>query len=233
MSAKRKSDAIEIDSDDDRLSRVTDNCDQVRRKIRAFLNAGEMKVGEFQKALGVSSNAYMQAHIFFKKRELQGIQIPKKKAKKEEESAMSNVSAIRLEGEDTVSVPVYESCDEVRKKISAYLRKDGITQAGFLREIAKTYPDGRKIQSKVLNDFLGKRGATAGNTSSVFYAAYVFFEKLRIAENKPKSKHRLEMEDIHPGGMDTKNRHDRGYLCLAGEVPYEDKYGRVHIARKF
>lgn len=101
-----------------------------------------------------------------------------------------------------------------------------------MREIAKTYRDGRKIQSKSLNDFLGKRGATAGNTSSVFYASYVFFEKLRIAENKPKSKHRLDMEDIHPNGLDTQTRNER-YICFAGEVPYEDKYGRVHIGSRF
>ena len=72
-SSKRKADAIEdIDCDDDRLCYFTDNCDQgafpsfifclllieaVRRKNRTFLNAGEMKVGEFQTALGVSSNA--------------------------------------------------------------------------------------------------------------------------------------------------------------------------------
>jgi hypothetical protein len=152
-----------------------------------------MKVGEFQQALGVSSNAYsrfmgqsgrdkgsgsdtyIEAFKFFKKRELQGIKAPKKKVKKAEEAVKNDVSAIQLEGEAEGNVPVFDSCDEVRRKISAYLREPGVTQAGFLREIAKTYGDGRKIQSKLLNDFLGKRGASAGNTSSVFYSSYVFF----------------------------------------------------------
>jgi hypothetical protein len=247
--SKRKADKIEeIDSDDDRLCYITDSCDQVRRKIRTFLEAGEMKVGEFQKALGVSSNAYsrfmgqngrdkgsgcdtyIEAFKFFKKRELQGIKAPKKKVKKAEETVKNDVSDIHLDGEAGLNVPVYDTCDEIRKKISAYLREPGVTQAGFLREIAKTYPDGKKIQSKVLNDFLGKRGARAGNTSSVFYSSYVFFEKMRIRDGKPKSKHRQEMEKQHPGGFDVKNRWDGRVLCRIGEHPWEDKYGKLHIS---
>ena len=117
----------------------------------------------------------------------------KKKVKKEEEAKKNDVSGIQLDGDADVSVPVYDSCDEIRKS-SAYLREPQVIQAGFLREIAKTYTDGRKIQSKVLDDILSKKGASAGNTSTVFYASYVFFEKMRIRDGKPKSKHRQEME---------------------------------------
>jgi len=85
-------------------------------------------------------------------------------------------------------------CDEVRRKIQAYLQQPSVTQAGFLREIAKTYTDGRKIQSKSLNDFLTKKGPYAGNTSAPFYASYVFFEKTRLREGKGKSNHRINME---------------------------------------
>lgn len=140
-----------------------------------------------------------------------------------------DVSAIKLDGESTISVPIYDSCDEVRKKIRAYLREPGVTQAAFLREIAKTYPEEKKIQSKVLNDFLGKKGPSAGNTSSTYYAAYVFFEKLRIRDGKPKSKHREEMEKqwASEGGVDTKTPSSRGYFCFGDERPVEDKYGKV------
>lgn len=93
-----------------------------------------------------------------------------------------------------------------------------VTQAGFLREIAKTYSDGRKIQSKVLNDFLNKKGAYAGNTSSAFYASYVFFEKMRLRDEKPKSKHRTVMEQEHPGGFEVGRRIDR-ITCMVGETP--------------
>ncbi|KAH8598874.1 hypothetical protein B0O99DRAFT_480626, partial [Bisporella sp. PMI_857] len=123
-----------------------------------------------------------------------GLKVTKKKVKKDEQAKELDVSAIKLLGEEDVAVEVYDSCDEIRRKINAYLREPNVTQAGFLREIAKTYSDGRRIQSKVLNDFLSKKGATAGNTSAPFYASYVFFEKKRIREGKEKSKHRLEME---------------------------------------
>lgn len=125
------------------------------------------------------------------------------------------------------------SKDEVRKKIGAYLKELNVTQAGFLRDIAKTYQDRRKLQSKLLNDFLGKRGATAGNTSAIFYSSYVFFEKLRIKNGKAKSKHRQEMETIYlgAGGLDTKHRRDHCYVT-AGEIPTMDKYGQLHITRR-
>jgi hypothetical protein len=112
-----------------------------------------------------------------------------------------------------------------------------VTQAGFLRAIAQGHPEGKKFQSKSLNDFMGKKGANAGNTSGVFYSAYVFFEKLRVKQGKPKTKHREEMEKIynrsHPymndgkPGFDIKTPSSRGYLCRAGEHPQMDQYGRV------
>ncbi|KAL5315294.1 hypothetical protein ACEPPN_016161 [Leptodophora sp. 'Broadleaf-Isolate-01'] len=251
-SAKRKAEEYDDDDSDEGVY-ITQNCDQIRRKIHAFINSGEMKVGEFQKAIGVNSkgyslfmgqsgrdkgsgsNTYIQAFKFFKKREEQGLKIaaPKKKAKTTAPAANGDLDAIQLEGEADVSVPVFDSCDEIRKKIRAYLAASNSTQAEFLREIAKPYHDGRKIQSKVLNDFLGKRGASAGNTSSVFYGAYVFFEKMRIRDGKAKSKHRQDMEKAHPGkGMDTKRRLDF-VTCRIGEKPYEDSLGQLHIAGRF
>ena len=210
-----------------------------------------MKVGEFQKAIGVNSkgygmfmgqsgrdkgsgsNTYVEAFKFFKKREEKGLKIaaPKKKAKTADAvTSNGDLDAIRLEGEDDVSVPIFDSCDEIRRKIRAYLAGSKGTQADFLRAIAKPYNDGRKIQSKVLNDFLGKKGAYAGNTSAVFYGAYVFFEKMRIRDGKPKSKHRQDMEKAHgSGGLDTKRRRDHVW-CLAGQRPYEDKLGQLHFS---
>ncbi|KAL2063175.1 hypothetical protein VTL71DRAFT_6247 [Oculimacula yallundae] len=246
---------LEDEDDPDEGIYVTQNCDQIRRKIHSFINSGEMKVGEFQQAIGVNSkgyslfmgqsgpnkgsgsNTYLEAFKFFKRREDQGIKIaaPKKKAKTATAASEGSAAldAIQLEGEADCSVPIFDSCDEVRKKIRAYLAAGHSTQAEFLREIAKPFHDGRKIQSKVLNDFLGKRGAYSGNTSAVFYGAYVFFEKLRLRDGKPKSKHRLDMEKAHPGkGMDTKRRRDF-VTCMKGEKPYTDSLGQLHIAGRF
>ncbi|KAL3425932.1 calcineurin is a calcium-dependent [Phlyctema vagabunda] len=247
-------DLPEIGSDDERLQYITDNCNQVRSKIRNFIDSGTMKVGEFQRELGVSSRAYTsfmgqngpdkgsgcdtyyKAHQFFKKRELQGIKAPKKRVKKEVEQKVHDVSAVHLDGETDDEVPVFETCDEVRKKIRAHLRKPDVTQAAFCRELTKAYHDGRKVTPKTLTDFLGKKGTSAGNTSGAFYGAYVFFEKLRVRDGKPKSKFRQEMEDIwtHPAGysadrkpgFDTKTA-NKSYICRANERPHEDKYGQV------
>lgn len=96
-------------------------------------------------------------------------------------------------------MPVYETCDEVRRKISNHLLTPGVTQAQFcrnLRAILRRDTKFTNLQPKQLNDFRDKKGPRAGCSSSVFYAAYVFFEKARIAEAQPKSQHRLDMENI-------------------------------------
>jgi len=101
-------------------------------------------------------------------------------------------------------VPIFNVCDEVRRKIAAYLREADITQAGFLREIANMCSEPKKIQSKQLKDFQTKKGPLAGNTSGVYYRASVFFEKLRIRDGIPKTKFRWETEDAwaYYGGID-------------------------------
>jgi len=38
-----------------------------------------------------------------------------------------------------------------------------------------------------------------GNTSSVYYGSYVFFEKITIRDGKAKTKTRVEMEELYDG----------------------------------
>ncbi|KAI1370390.1 hypothetical protein F4677DRAFT_438590 [Hypoxylon crocopeplum] len=219
-SRKRKSDALErpqniaeVDDNDTRLRRVDETCNQVRRKIKNFLEGGNMKVGEFQKAISVSSSAYRNfmnqsgphagsesdtyhnAFAFFKKRELQGLKAtPPRKARKSEKKAVLDVGDVKLDGEDPEEVPVYDTCDEIRKKIRSFLRKPDVSQSAFCRAISESFPEERKIQTRQLNGFLDKKGPMSGNTSSAFYGAYVFFEKLRVKEGKPKSQIKREIE---------------------------------------
>jgi hypothetical protein len=121
-------------------------------------------------------------------------------------------------GEETDSVEIYDSCDEIRKKIAAHLRKPNNTAAQLCRDLLAQYHTAERkppqIQSGQLTKFRGYKGADTGNTSCVFYAAYVFFEKIRLAEGKPKSKHRLEMEEIWggKGGFNVTRGHHRGYV---------------------
>jgi hypothetical protein len=106
------------------------------RKIRNLIDNGEMKVGEFQKEINVTPNAYsrfmgqngpykgsessvyLSAWAFFKKRELRGIKTkPNKKAKTDDatgnkavKDAVPSVDGIELEGEMEDEVEVYGKC---------------------------------------------------------------------------------------------------------------------------
>ncbi|KAI1155375.1 hypothetical protein F4825DRAFT_407475 [Nemania diffusa] len=144
-------------------------------------------------------------------------------------SSSPDISGIHLPGEETDSVPVYDTCDEVRRKINAHLKTPGLTQAQFCRDIYAQLrvPKCKSIQSKQLADFRAMSGARTGAKSSVFYAAYVYFEKRRLAQNKPKSAHRETMEDLWAGegGFDREHDHRTGYTCLAGTTPYVDQWG--------
>lgn len=133
------------------------------------------------------------------------------------------------DGQPQLNIP--DTCDEIRRKINAHLKKLGVTQAQFLRDIAASYKRApREIQSTQLSAFRSKKGAYNGNTSAVYHGAYVFFEKMGVAEKKPKSKKRLDMEEIHSihGGMDTDRRHEY-FTVMAGTAPHMDKYGRVNV----
>ncbi|KAK8085690.1 hypothetical protein PG997_006961 [Apiospora hydei] len=286
---KRKSDAVvieepspeglpEIPDDDPRLEEIDQSCNQIRSKIRRFIESGVMKVGEFQNAIDVSaasyrrfmnqtgvhqgegSDAYLNACRFFKKRELQGLKAvpPKKKARssiggkdagktdKQKAAEAIDTGDIKLDGEDEGDVPVYETCDELRKKIRAFLKKDGVTQAALCRAISACLPDDQVVQARQLNTFMGKSGPSVGNHSPIFYGGYIFFEKLRIKEDKPKSKFRLEMEDIFgPGrggrkkslshredgkpGFETKSDLNGPMFMQDNERLSEDKHGQLFL----
>lgn len=112
------------------------------------------------KEKGMQSNRYIQAWKFFEKRKAAGLKMPtKKKAKTDGDATKSPASAkkgakkdegipdlsdIHLDGEDTDAVEVYDTCDEVRRKISAFLRKPGVTQAAFCRALFEQVHAGRK-----------------------------------------------------------------------------------------
>ncbi|KAF7971358.1 hypothetical protein HWV62_21388 [Athelia sp. TMB] len=143
--------------------------------------------------------------------------------------------SISLPGEEEGKVEIYDSCDELRKKINAHLA-GGPTKAAFLRDILRAaaspeYPI--KLQAKQLGDFLALKGATGGSSSKVCYAAYVYFEKKRVAEGKPKSKHRLGMEEAWgtEGGLSREMRRG-GYWCAPGDKVIEDQFGKVKLVGK-
>ncbi|KAJ6451670.1 hypothetical protein C8R47DRAFT_943071, partial [Mycena vitilis] len=103
-----------------------------------------------------------------------------KKSKKAVSDNAKDLFNIILPGDEDATVEIYDTCDELRRKINALLRTGTITKAALLRNMSRP---------------------TSGITSRVCYAAYVYFEKKRIAEGKAKSinKHRRDMEDRWDG----------------------------------
>ncbi|KAF7960975.1 hypothetical protein EAE96_000645 [Botrytis aclada] len=186
------------------------------KSYRTFMN----KYGHDK---GSGSNVYYNAVAFFKKRDLKNSMTPvlpsppllpfsvsspsnpipspprivmqPRPAKKRLSKAAEpyDVSDIELEGEDIESVPIYDSCHEIRKKIKVFFRNVSSNESAFCREIAKTFPDGRGVLTKTLNNFM-KQKDPHGNQSPAYYAAYVFFEKTRIRDGKPKSQDRVNSE---------------------------------------
>lgn len=181
---------------------------------------------------GSQSEVYENAWSWFKQREVAGLKMPdvKKRQAAEAKAAagaaggdagpaaktktgtaaaasvptLDKIKDISLWGQETDSVQVFDSAHEIRKKINAHLKTPGLTQAHFYRDLYAQLqaPTCKAIQTKQLTDFRSKKGPLSGITSSVFYSAYVLFEKMRLANGKPKSKHRLDMEKAHPGGLD-------------------------------
>lgn len=200
-------DSVDLDDYDVDGMPVDKNPDQVRRQIRRFLDNGGMKVGEFCDALHVTNNSYnrfmqqsgrtkglesqvyTKAWAYFAKRELAGLKMPTKKQKTsnagssgsgrsgQRTTASVDISGIHLEGEEEDDVPVYETCDEVRRKITAFLGRDAVTKTQFCRDLHAQLRSAKapaKIQGSQLDRFRGNKGATSGCTSSVYYVSGLF-----------------------------------------------------------
>ncbi|RGP60661.1 hypothetical protein FLONG3_10792 [Fusarium longipes] len=238
----------------------SETCNTIRHKIRNWIDSGAQKVGEFQRTIDVSSKSYnsfmnrtgtwdgdgtdtfANAHRFFKRRELLGLPLkaylkankPKKPKTAAASKAINDIldvsNADALPGAAQGRVPIYDTCNEIRKKIRSVLAKDGMTQAAFIRAINKNLPEGMSVSQANLRYFMGRKGVRDGNTNITFYAAYVFFEKKCIRDGKPKSKFREEMEKAWgPKDSDTEHGANQHYFCFGSERPVQDKYGKIDI----
>jgi len=127
--------------------------------------------------------------------------------------AQYNVDGIHLPGEETDEVPIYDTCDRVREKILPLLdpsTNGGMAKAVVLRLFNSSFvATERRLQPAQLNRFMSAQGVMAGSSSSVFYAAYVYFEKLRVRDGVPKTAERQEIEAVHPYGI---NESDYGRI---------------------
>lgn len=186
---------------------------------------------------GSGSCVWRNAYDWFKQREVMGLKMPDPKkrriaeAKKNEAegktskgkssstsvTGLPDISNIHLPDEEIDDVPVYDDCDEIRRKINAHLMTTNVTQAQFCRDLYAQFkvPTCKGIQSKQLSDFRSTKGSNCGAKSSVYYAAYVYFEKLRIAQGKPMSQHHALNMDLNPGGL-PRDVDGRAIVCYLG-----------------
>lgn len=200
---------------------------------------------------GEGCDTYWKAANFFKKRELAGLPLAVPKAKKPKTAATAGSGAtgkaaqakaedlldtgdVTLSGEERCAVPVFMTCDEVRKKMRALMTK-GVSQAALARGLSAMYPadSGRSVSPANLRYFLGRKGPREANSNTAFYAGYCLFEKQRLKENKPKSEFRLGMEEAHgPEGMSIADS-GRGYYYTVHESEelVMDKYGKLSFVK--
>ena len=202
---------------------------------------------------GIGSDAFMGAVIFFKKRQIAGIGMPRKKKTKIDAPSDSksetdatkkstkkdskedlDVSDIKLDGQDNDSVPIYDTPDDVRSKINAHLRNSSGTQASLVRGLKAQFanPPSQGLSPAALKTFLSASGHGHGKSSPIAYAAYMYFEKLRIKNGKAKSKKRQEMEKVWgKGGMDLFKDVGKPITMRIDDVMWSSQYGEVEIGR--
>ncbi|KAL5589479.1 hypothetical protein FOVSG1_011346 [Fusarium oxysporum f. sp. vasinfectum] len=100
---------------------------------------------------GSNSAVWRNAYVWFQQRKVMGLKMPDAKKRQLEESkkdtvdgtpsnaaatkALPDISEIHLEGEETDVVPIYDGCDEIRRKINAHMKVTSVTQAQFCRDI--------------------------------------------------------------------------------------------------
>ena len=166
--------------------------------------------------------------LFLRAAKKAGVKEPiKQKVTKDEESATLDESGLSLREEVDDSIFVFDTCNEVRRKVAAYLREPGVTQAAFLRQFAKMLPDPTvNFQSKQLKDFQPKNGPLAGNMSRIYYAPYTFFEKRRVLKGKPRSKQREESEQVWAWRAGIDRERQEKVLCLASSPTDVDRWGQ-------
>lgn len=158
-----------------------------------------MKVGDFCKEIGVSnsslnlflsqsgnkgsgSNTFFGASRFFTHREVVGLPMPSKAKKQKTSDTGSHQSAttgaatgvdpslIEIPGQYTGDVAVYDTCDEIRRKMNAHLKREDVTKAQFARDLQALLPAHitTKVQGGQIDAFRNKKGPKAGCTSSVY-----------------------------------------------------------------
>ncbi|CCM00914.1 uncharacterized protein FIBRA_02960 [Fibroporia radiculosa] len=113
--------------------------------------------------------------------------------KAKEPAQTKNWREIVLEGEDEDGVPVYDDCNEIRRRIRLLQKQPDFKDIGG-------------INNNSFQRFMKASGPTGGAGNGTYYAAYVYFEKVRIAEGKKTTAKRQRNEMENPGGFPLQDR---------------------------
>ena len=192
--------------------------------LTAFLDligCNSNSYGRFMKLKGGDSGSqngvYWGAHKFFLQRESKkkgesATMTPTEKKRRAIESAarkgqseelFAAVEKINLDE----SAPIYDDCDDVRKKSLEFMAAHGISTVEFLRRIGN-------VNAKSWKDFVIMKGERKGASNSSYVKAYRFLEKLRMHKGEEKSAKRIKSEKDQPGGFPLK--HDNGMRWVIG-----------------
>ncbi|OCH96525.1 hypothetical protein OBBRIDRAFT_787082 [Obba rivulosa] len=105
---------------------------------------------------------------------------------------------VPLEAEED-EVPVYDDCNEIRRKIRLLQKTPGWKVTQWLKDIGN-------VNNNSYQRFMKASGPTGGATNGTYYCAYVYFEKVRIMEGKKKTAKRIRNEQEWPNGMPLEDR---------------------------
>ncbi|KAH9898539.1 hypothetical protein C8Q73DRAFT_405995 [Cubamyces lactineus] len=103
-----------------------------------------------------------------------------------------NWREVVLEGEEEGDIQIHDDCNDIRRKIRA-LQKDPNFKEHWLQEIGN-------INNNSYQRFMKATGPDGGASNGTYYAAYVYFEKVRIFEGKKKTAKRIRSEQQNPSG---------------------------------
>ncbi|KAI1797764.1 hypothetical protein LXA43DRAFT_264974 [Ganoderma leucocontextum] len=141
-----------------------------------------------------------------------------KKGKKADAEPPKKWFEVVLDGEDEGDVPIYDDCNDIRRKIRALQKEPGFKVTQWLESIGKinnnsyqrfstcTCPLTSTLMLTSSTHIVKATGPTGGAGNGTYYAAYIYFEKRRIAEGKKKTPKRLRAEGEQVGGLPREDR---------------------------
>ncbi|MCJ1327531.1 hypothetical protein MMC10_004201 [Thelotrema lepadinum] len=150
------------------------------------------------------------------------------------DSGLVDISDVHLDGENNDAVPMYETPADVRRHMTTFFDNSKVSQKAFVEAISAASNTACSVsQLSTFRKKGGKRGSTSvdGADSRVFYAAWVYFEKIRIKNGDKKNAHRMQMEKIW-GDKGKERIGNKPLILHSSETARYDKFGQLSINGK-